>query len=99
MQLDELLDGIYVGEIEPSFRQTGIFAISCDSRKVMMGSLFVALKGLTHNGGSFIEEAVSKEAFAVATSEDIKPLQENPAYKPDDGKYSWFKSCRSTINS
>lgn len=76
MKLGKLLDGIYTGEIATSFLGTEIFEVSCDSRKVMMGGLFVALKGLAQDGGDFIEEAVAKGVFSVAKSGDTQSLQE-----------------------
>jgi len=75
MKLNELLDGIYTGEIEERFKQIKILSVSCDSRKVMMGGLFVALKGSSHDGADFIQAAIAKGAFAVAASGDVEHLQ------------------------
>ncbi|MCK5260221.1 MAG: UDP-N-acetylmuramoyl-L-alanyl-D-glutamate--2,6-diaminopimelate ligase [Candidatus Omnitrophica bacterium] len=75
MKLNELLDGIYTGEIEERFTQTKILSVSCDSRKAMMGGIFVVFKGFSCDGSDFIEEAVKKGVFAVATSDDIEHLQ------------------------
>ncbi|MBN1870729.1 MAG: UDP-N-acetylmuramoyl-L-alanyl-D-glutamate--2,6-diaminopimelate ligase [Candidatus Omnitrophica bacterium] len=75
MTLSELLAGIYDGEIDPRFKETEIFSISCDSRKVMMGGLFVALQGFAQNGADFIEAAIGKGAYAVATSADVDRLR------------------------
>ena len=76
MKLDELLKGIYPGAIDPRFKKVDIFSISCDSRKIMTGGFFVALKGQAHNGADFIKEALKRGAFAVATEGDVKKLQE-----------------------
>ena len=75
MKLIELLDGIYAGDIEPRFHKTEILSVSCNSRKVMMGGLFVALKGRSHDGADFIEAAIKKGAFAIATSGDVACLR------------------------
>jgi UDP-N-acetylmuramoyl-L-alanyl-D-glutamate--2,6-diaminopimelate ligase len=75
MKLTELLDGIYAGEIEERFKQTKILSVFGDSRKVMMGGFFVALKGQAYDGADFIEAAVTKGAYAVATTGDIQQLQ------------------------
>ena len=75
MKLDELLQGIYSGEIAPRFKHTDILSISCDSRKIMMGGFFVALKGQVHDGTDFIEEALARGAFAVAANGDIRKAQ------------------------
>ncbi len=45
--------------------------ISCDSRKVSSGYLFVAVKGTRLNGGAFIKEAIARGAKCVV-AEDYK---------------------------
>ncbi len=49
-----------------------IAAIAYDSRRVIPGSLFVALKGLKADGGAFVDQAVSRGAKAIV-SESTKP--------------------------
>ncbi len=49
-----------------------IAAIAYDSRRVVPGALFVALKGLKADGGAFVEQAVSRGAKAIV-SESAKP--------------------------
>ena len=49
-----------------------IAAIAYDSRRVIPGSLFVALKGLKADGGAFVDQAVSRGAKAIV-SESAKP--------------------------
>ena len=44
-----------------------------DSRKVTPGALFVALKGVHHNGHAFIGSAVKSGARAVIAEEDVQP--------------------------
>lgn len=46
--------------------------IACDSRKVLRGYLFVAIKGTRADGMDFIKEAISRGARAVI-SESIRP--------------------------
>ena len=70
MLLKELLDGIYDGPLNHPANQWAIEAISCDSRKIVHDSLFVALKGTTQNGADFIREAIEKGARVVVTSEE-----------------------------
>lgn len=45
--------------------KTQISAICCDSRKVIPGSLFVAVKGFASDGHQFIASAISKGAVAI----------------------------------
>ena len=49
-----------------------IAAIAYDSRRVIPGALFVALKGLKADGGAFVEQAVSRGAKAIV-SESAPP--------------------------
>ena len=49
-----------------------ITAIAYDSRRVVPGSVFVALKGLKADGDAFVEQAVSRGAKAIV-SESAKP--------------------------
>ncbi|MBT2690996.1 UDP-N-acetylmuramoyl-L-alanyl-D-glutamate--2,6-diaminopimelate ligase [Bacillus sp. ISL-47] len=48
--------------------------IQFKSRDVKKGDVFVAIKGLKHDGHSFINEAISKGAVAVVGEEDYYPL-------------------------
>ncbi len=49
-----------------------ITAVAYDSRRVVAGSVFVALKGLRADGGAFTEQAASRGAIAVV-SESAAP--------------------------
>ncbi|MCK5178031.1 MAG: UDP-N-acetylmuramoyl-L-alanyl-D-glutamate--2,6-diaminopimelate ligase, partial [Candidatus Omnitrophica bacterium] len=75
MRLNKLLDGIYTGKIEERFKQIKVLSVSCDSRKAMIGGVFVAIKGQSRDGADFIEAAVKKGVFAVAASGDVEHLQ------------------------
>ena len=48
-------------------RDLPITAIAYDSRRVVPGSVFVALKGLRADGGAFAEQAVSRGAIAIVS--------------------------------
>src|SRR5687768_11758942 len=54
---------------------TPVSAIAYDSRRVVPGSVFVALKGLKADGGAFAQQAVSRGARAIvsesATAEGV----------------------------
>jgi UDP-N-acetylmuramoyl-L-alanyl-D-glutamate--2,6-diaminopimelate ligase len=52
-------------EYPPTADQLSITGITCDSRKVSKGSLFVALKGEKVDGAKFIEQARKNGAVAV----------------------------------
>ena len=72
MRLDKLLQDIYVGEIKAPFERIDISSISCDSRKVSKGDMFVALKGASFDGDDFVMEAVDKGAAVVIINPDSK---------------------------
>ena len=53
-------------------RSASISAIAYDSRRVVPGSVFVALKGLRVDGGAYVEQAASRGAIAIV-SEATQP--------------------------
>ncbi|MGN0459527.1 MAG: UDP-N-acetylmuramoyl-L-alanyl-D-glutamate--2,6-diaminopimelate ligase [Ruminococcus sp.] len=55
-----------------------------DSRKVVSGTVFVALKGYNVDGHKFIPQAVSQGASAVVVSDDIDIQQDIAVIKVDD---------------
>ncbi|MCR4404688.1 MAG: UDP-N-acetylmuramoyl-L-alanyl-D-glutamate--2,6-diaminopimelate ligase [Candidatus Acetothermia bacterium] len=72
MKLASLLE-----EVEPlalsGEPEVEISAISCDSRSVGPGSVFVAVRGQKHDGHAHIEEAVAGGAVAVVGEKDLAP--------------------------
>ena len=75
MHLDKLLEDIYAGEIKSPFEHIDVSSISCDSRNVVKGDMYVALKGAMYDGHDFIEEAISKGASIIVMSQDSKFLK------------------------
>lgn len=74
MKFLELLDGV---ELVASRAQAAgnpeISAIEYDSRRVMPGTLFVAMRGESSDGNRFIEQAIAAGAVAVVTDSDREP--------------------------
>jgi len=62
IMLADLLTGIIAAPVEADCVVNGL---CLDSRSVNAGDVFIALKGLTHEAGAFIDEAVSRGAQAV----------------------------------
>ncbi len=62
-RLAELIDGLKGERV--AFRDVEIKGVTCDSRQVRSGSLFVAVPGTKADGRSFIEDAVNRGATAV----------------------------------
>lgn len=65
-RLSQLVGGRHVGVADPV-----ILDVTHDSRQVGAGSLFVAVRGMTVDGHTFIDQAVSMGAAAVVCEEDI----------------------------
>ncbi len=68
MQLKKLLNQVNLPQIPSQFQRLEIKSISCDSREVAPGGLFVAVSGPTRDGADFISDAVGKGARVVITS-------------------------------
>lgn len=68
MDLKRLLAGVPVVGAEP-FLNVEITSLSCDSRTVKPGGLFVALPGPHHDGQQFITQALERGAAAVLCRE------------------------------
>ena len=75
MKLRELLQGIPVLDSTADLEQD-ITHVAYDSRKVIPGSLFVAISGFAADGNRFIPMALEKGAAAVVTAK--KPAGEVP---------------------
>lgn len=70
MKLKNLLEGLeYVEYKEGFLEDTEITSVTNDSRKVKVGSLFVAIKGYLQDGHDYIEMATNKGAAAVIVTE------------------------------
>ncbi|MFC1490075.1 UDP-N-acetylmuramoyl-L-alanyl-D-glutamate--2,6-diaminopimelate ligase [Candidatus Latescibacterota bacterium] len=66
MKLSDLIDGFEIIETSGDL-SSEIISIEYNSRKVKSGSLFVAIKGFTFDGNSYIEDAVKKGAVGIVT--------------------------------
>ncbi len=61
-----------------------VSAVACDSRRVRPGTLFVALKGQTHDGLAFVDDAVARGAVAVVSSQPLKVRGDIPVFPVAD---------------
>jgi len=52
-----------------------ITAVTADSRRVMPGALFVALRGDNFDGHRFIPDALTRGAVAVVAEKELKELE------------------------
>jgi len=71
MNLKQLLENIYDGNIDQSYQDWNISSLSCDSRAIEKNSLFVALSGAQFDGKEFIAQAVDKGACVVVADDPL----------------------------
>jgi len=84
-KLEDILKGVDITSISGSV-SAEITAIEFDSRKVIAGSLFVAVKGYNTDGHRFIGSAISSGAVAIICEE----LPENAT-----GEICWIRTSDS----
>lgn len=68
--LDELLGELPHLQLISGDEATIITHITQDSRNIMAGGLFVAIKGELHNGEDYINEAIKRNASAILVAQD-----------------------------
>jgi len=74
MMLEEMLKGCDYAERYPddgTFMNREVLGVAYDSRKVVEGYLFVAIKGERYDGHDFIKDAVGRGAIAVVHNHEI----------------------------
>lgn len=59
-----------------------ILSLSSDSRKIIPGSLFIALPGYRSNGREFVQDAIAQGATAILTNEKL-PFSVSQVVVPD----------------
>jgi len=71
-----------------------IHGITCDSRQVTPGALFVAIPGLTQDGSAFIADAVARGAAAVVC-QDAPQVLDRPVVQVPDARAALAALARS----
>jgi UDP-N-acetylmuramoyl-L-alanyl-D-glutamate--2,6-diaminopimelate ligase len=80
--LSRLLNGL--GMVYTGFRDVQIEAVTCDSRDVVPGALFVAIPGNKKDGTEYIDEAIRRGAVAIVATKVVYPVPKIPlAVVPD----------------
>lgn len=65
MLLDKLLNNINAIQVTGKPKEHQVSRVEYDSRKVIEGSVFVAIKGFNTDGHLFLQDALNKKAIAV----------------------------------
>ena len=71
IRLSDLVEAV-PGE-RVNFRDAEIRGVTCDSRQVQSGALFVAVPGHKADGASFVDDAIRRGASAVSLSVKSRP--------------------------
>src|SRR3989338_6479445 len=74
MKIKKLIKALGNPAVTPSLKDFNVSGISCNSKNVKDGFIFVAIKGSIYDGNKFIDEAVKSGARAVVLSENIKDV-------------------------
>jgi UDP-N-acetylmuramoyl-L-alanyl-D-glutamate--2,6-diaminopimelate ligase len=70
MELTELINSVHVIQVVGNVQRKDVTGIFYDSRKVVNGSVFVAVKGFNVDGHRFITDALNKGALAVVLEDN-----------------------------
>jgi UDP-N-acetylmuramoyl-L-alanyl-D-glutamate--2,6-diaminopimelate ligase len=84
--LSRLLNGI--GIVYTGWHEEQIEAVTCDSRAVVPGTLFVAIPGTKKDGLEYVEEAVNRGAAAIVASRVFYPLPKVPLAVVKDPRFA-----------
>ena len=89
MRLEEILKGINVVETKGDNNKDNT-GIQMDSRKIMSGDLFVAVKGTQVDGHAYIEKASEKGAIAIVCETLPEHLESNITYISFGSSLLWL---------
>ena len=93
MILNDVLESIELKAVEGSL-QTTVTSVCIDSRQVIPGSLFVAIRGTQTDGHRFIGNALERGAAAILCEE--MPGQDVTERERRNGRYPTFVQVSST---
>ena len=100
MILDKILQGCAVGSVQGNIR-TEVHSICNDSRKVVPGALFIAVRGYAVDGHDFMASAVEKGACAIVYQDEsaLEQLQGKDLSEVALVKVASSRSALATIAS
>jgi UDP-N-acetylmuramoyl-L-alanyl-D-glutamate--2,6-diaminopimelate ligase len=69
VKLSELVQSVPGGRV--NFREAEIRGVTCDSRLVQSGAVFVAVPGCKQDGAAFVDEAIRRGASAIISENPV----------------------------
>lgn len=72
---------------------TAATGVSCDSRLISFGNVFVAVRGFQDDGNSYISEAISRGASAIVTEQPLDITPDIPLFVVDNARRSLAELC------
>lgn len=84
-KLKDLVQGLEVVRWRGG-KSADITSVATDSRRVLPGALFVALKGTITNGNHYIEQAMARGAVAVLSQEPNAAITQVPCIEVKDAR-------------
>jgi UDP-N-acetylmuramoyl-L-alanyl-D-glutamate--2,6-diaminopimelate ligase len=97
MKLSRLLHIIGCRTDSPEAKPCRIGSIHYDSRDVVSGGLFVAIKGFKFDGHDFIDDAVQKGAAAIVTQHPV--AADVPVYPVADTRRALASLADAFLNT
>ncbi len=95
MQLDELLAGVTFLELAGNTAARPVCMVTCDSREVVAGSLFVAVRGYCTDGHRFIGSAAEQGASVIICEEFPSDIDASSLYiKVNDSRQALAEAAR-----
>src|SRR3974390_3034698 len=77
MTFQQLLEG---AEVLSQSGNPAVTGVDYDSRRIRLGSVFVAMKGETSDGNRFIDQAIASGAVAIVTDSSSEPPRAGSAW-------------------
>ena len=89
MRLDDLLEGMDSLDHLNLFGDMDVDRVVCDSRRVVPGSVFVAISGTKYDGHKFIGQALSAGASVVVQSMPLDPQAMGSFVRVEDSRLAY----------
>ena len=89
MRLDELLDGLDTLDHHNLFGDMDVDRVVSDSRKVVPGSVFVAIQGTRFDGHKFIAQALAAGASVIVQNSPIIPESTGSYIRVSDSREAY----------